>query len=191
MNTYGYVGGNPLRYSDSEGLCPWCAVGAVIGGGVNAYSQYRQNGGFNNFNWGSFVASTATGALGGGLGALTKGLTAASSIVANSIGSAAIGASVTTAQNQLTGSCDSVSDAAINGALAGGLGAGIGSAVSNTFASLNRAYYNSLPLSTRLLLGSNAISGFSRPVIVPGSVTVSNAISNTIANLPIYQREAE
>jgi len=126
-----------------------------------------------------------------GLGTLTKGLTAASSIVVNSIGSAAIGAGVTATQNRLTGSCDSVSGAAINGALAGGLGAGIGSAVSNTFSAINRAYYNSLPLSTRLLLGSNAISGISHPVIVPGGVTVSNAISNTIANLPVYQREAE
>ena len=197
-NTYGYVGGNPANLSDPYGLCPWCAVGAVISGGLNAYSQYQANRGFNNFNWGAFLASTATGALGGGLGTAASRLTwraagstwqlsAAGQLAVNSAGSTAIGAGVTAAQNKLTGSCNSVSGAAINGLLAGGLGAGFGSGISNVFKAVNQANYNSLSLSTRLLFGSNALHGVNHPIFLPGGVTLGNALGNTVANLPVYQ----
>jgi len=189
LNTYMYVGGNPNRWDDQYGLCPWCVVGAVIGGGFNAYTQYRQNGGFDSFDWVSFTSSATMGLLGGGLGTITKGLSATPSIIINSIGSGAIGAGVTAAQNNITGSCNSVSDAAVNGLLAGGLGAGVGAATSKIISAINRNNFNSLPLDIRLFLGSNALYGVPKPVLVPGGVTISNALSNTIANLPIYQNE--
>ncbi len=201
INTYSYVRGNPTNLNDPSGLCPWCVAGALIGGGLSAYSQYQANGGFNNFNWGSFIASTASGALGGGLGTAASRVTwraagsqwqlgTAAQIAVNGIGNAAIGAGVTATQNKLTGSCNSVSQAALTGLVAGGFGAGVGAAASSGISALNRLYYNSLPLSTRLLLGSNAISGVSRPVLIPGVATISNAASNTISNLPIYQTSA-
>lgn len=31
LNTYAYVGGNPLSYTNRTGLCPWCAAGFAIG----------------------------------------------------------------------------------------------------------------------------------------------------------------
>ena len=166
VNVYGYGLQNPLSYVDPTGEIGWWVTGAVIGGGLNAYSQYRKNGGWNNFNRGSFVANTVTGAFGGGLGTLTArvGSNAGWLIVSNAVGSAAISAGVTVAQNQLTESCNSVSEATINGLLAGGLGAGFGSGISNVFRVVNRAHYNSLPLSTRLLFGSNALHGVNRPV---------------------------
>ena len=184
MNTYAYVGGNPLKYSDPSGLCPWCVAGAVVSGGINAYGQYQQNGGFNNFDLGSLAASTAAGALGGGLGTLTKGLAVSGNIVANTVGGAAIGAGVTAAKNMATGSCDSVGDAAINGAVFSGLGASVGNAASGAFSAINRSYYNSLPLSTRLLFGSNALHGTQSPLLVPGGVTVGNILGTGTSNIP-------
>ncbi|MFC0583826.1 RHS repeat-associated core domain-containing protein, partial [Ralstonia solanacearum] len=35
-STYAYVGGNPTRYTDASGLCPWCVIGALIELGVIA-----------------------------------------------------------------------------------------------------------------------------------------------------------
>nr|WP_281417058.1 RHS repeat-associated core domain-containing protein [Kistimonas asteriae] len=189
LNVYVYSNGNPVNFIDSFGLCPWCIFGAVIGGGINVWTQYSSNGGFDNFNWGSFFASTASGAFGGALGTLTVrvGTNAGWLIASNSVGSSAIGAGVTAAQNKLTGSCNSISDAAINGFLVGGFGAGAGAAMSSGISALNRARYNSLPLATRLMLGSNAIYGYPQPVLIPGGVTISNAASNTISNMSIYQ----
>jgi uncharacterized protein RhaS with RHS repeats len=30
LNTYGYVGGNPVNLTDPKGLCPWCAAAAYF-----------------------------------------------------------------------------------------------------------------------------------------------------------------
>lgn len=63
-----------MSYSDPSGLCPWCVVGGVVGGGFKAWSQYQSDG---PFDWGSFAASTATGAFGGlesGVGNTTSGI---------------------------------------------------------------------------------------------------------------------
>ena len=41
MNTYAYVGNNPLNYFDTNGLCPWCAAAALLVGaeGLNVYLE--------------------------------------------------------------------------------------------------------------------------------------------------------
>jgi RHS repeat-associated protein len=124
INTYAYATNNPVSLADPTGLCPWCAVGAVLGGGLNSVAQLSSG---QEFDWGSFAASTATGAMGGGLGTITKGLSWGRNIVANSLGSGAIGAGVTTVKNAITGSCDEAWVSARNGLVLGAAGSLIGS----------------------------------------------------------------
>jgi RHS repeat-associated protein len=80
-NRYSYVYNNPLRYRDPDGRCPNCfaaGVGAVIGGaiegGIDLYSQLRQNGGdWSQINGAELGGSIAGGAVAGGLAGFTLG----------------------------------------------------------------------------------------------------------------------
>ncbi|MBI2682258.1 MAG: RHS domain-containing protein [Acidobacteriales bacterium] len=50
LNLYGYVGNKPVTRFDADGHCPWCVgalVGAGIGGGYEAFKQWRAGQGFN------------------------------------------------------------------------------------------------------------------------------------------------
>ena len=44
LNFYEYAVGNPIRYSDPSGYCPWCLVGSALGAGLNIGTQLAQNG---------------------------------------------------------------------------------------------------------------------------------------------------
>jgi len=181
-NTYGYVGGNPLRFTDRTGQCPWCIAGALIGGGLNAYMQAFHGDG--PFDWGDFAAATAIGAAGGGLGTLTKGLSFGRALAANSIGSAAAAAGVTAAQNRIFGSCKDVTKAATNGLVFGALGSAAGSAFSNGISALSRARYFGVPLSVRSLLTSNSLQVPRNTGLEPLGVTAGDIAANAISNLP-------
>ncbi|WP_237770397.1 hypothetical protein [Vibrio parahaemolyticus] len=130
-----------------------------------------------------------TGAAGGGLGTITKSLSWGKNLVANTIGSGLIGGGVTVAKNKITGSCDDSKAAAVNGLIAGGIGAGVGNATTKIISGINLRHYEKLPLEVKTFFESNAIHGVPKPTLIPGAVTLSNASSNTIANMTVYQGE--
>lgn len=153
INAFAYVAGNPVRYADSTGLCPWCAAGFAVGVWSNIGAQLAQNGG----NWvqldaGQVILSGAAGALSGGLGTITASLRVAANIAANGAGSAAIGAAQQAASNGLNGQCAStgVGTAALRAGLFGGVGAGAGAAY---------GAWRSAANANSFLNTSNAVSG--------------------------------
>jgi len=75
VNTYIYVNGNPVNYTDPTGLCPWCAIGGAVGVWSNITSQLYQNGNdWTKLNAKEVIISGVIGAASGGLGTATYAL---------------------------------------------------------------------------------------------------------------------
>lgn len=135
---YRYADGNPLSYVDPRGDFLWAvvpaAVGAVIGGGAEAWLQYQQYG--QICSWGSVFAQAGIGAVSGAFAAFGGGLLEEASLgvrvgyqayngakfgfISGAVGALMDGQSGPTAYRRMAG-----------GALGGGLGGGLGEAAGN------------------------------------------------------------
>lgn len=76
VSSYAYCVNNPVSHIDPDGrILPAVAVGALIGAGISALTYTASvafsEGGFNNWNWGSFAKSVGIGAVSG---AITSGI---------------------------------------------------------------------------------------------------------------------
>jgi RHS repeat-associated protein len=194
LNWYGYVGGNPVNFSDPSGNCPWCItalIGGVLGFGTNAVSQYIANGqSFNNFDWRAAGISTAGGLVAGATGNFiaAAGLSLGKQIAANAVVGAAINSSASALNHN---SLSTIARDALFGAAAGGIGTWAGAAVTGSaksFVGLIAAKeVNNQNLSGYLLRNSNAIHGYKPPLskaamAATGFQVTGDAISNFLGN---------
>ena len=101
MNTYGYVYQNPLKYTDSKGLCPWCISGGIAAG-VNVAGQLWQNGGdVGSVDLGEAALAFATGALLPGLAGAARNWASTGSTI--EFGAAGAGAAISKFHRQPAG----------------------------------------------------------------------------------------
>jgi len=73
---YVAMNNNPVSVSDPDGRCPQClifAIAAVVGAGINVASHWDAITANGSVNWGAFASAAVTGAVAGGVGALTGG----------------------------------------------------------------------------------------------------------------------
>ncbi len=75
LNTFAYVGSNPVGYADPTGECPWC-IAVLVGAGTGALTDFAiqmiSNGGrWECIDWWDVAISGAIGATGSGIGGLS------------------------------------------------------------------------------------------------------------------------
>jgi len=139
MSPYCSMNNNPISVVDPDGDLGFAAIGIgmAIGALTNTASQVISNGGFSNWNWGSFAGSVVAGGVGGGV---SNALTNAG--IGGFSGGAITGAS--------SGFSQSLTSGLINGNLSGGglakstfLGAGIGGTIQGLSAAIEgRTFWN-------------------------------------------------
>jgi len=138
MNLYAYVGNDPGNATDPSGKCPWCIVGAVIGGAIQAVAEV-QSGSFSKDaktgdGWkaaGRILVAAGAGALSGGASTLISATakTVVGRAVANTAAGAAIGAVQAEGNAVVTEGRRATTEEKAWGAAIGGALSGVGSLV--------------------------------------------------------------
>ena len=212
MNLYVYVGNDPLTLTDPSGECPWCVVGAVVGGGIQLVAEVRSGNldlsdGIQASDLkaaGRVAVSAGAGALGGGaataIGRTIVGTTAKAiggRVAANTAAGGVVGAGQTAATAGIDGRIASGGElakgAAVGAVLSGGgaaLGEGI-EAAGRGIASIGSIGRDADALADAMVQGAEApggmgVSGLHPPTTPhPASAagaTIGNAASTSVAN---------
>ena len=71
MNTYGYVGGDPINYTDPTGRDPLVVFGTLIGGAAGAIQAANEGGGWTSGNAYNIIEGASVGAIIGAAAGLT------------------------------------------------------------------------------------------------------------------------
>lgn len=183
FNRFAYAYNSPYNYTDPDGRCPWCVVGAVIGVAANMTAQMLSAEGsmserLSQVEVGQVVIAGLAGAASGGLSTFAgaAAATAAVKVTANVAGNAAIGAVATHASAAVEGRSVSAGDVAA-GAGIGAAGALVGAAAAGAASSLGRSSSAAMSQTERAAMG-NLFDGIKSvtPGLTPPSQPVSNAI---------------
>jgi RHS repeat-associated protein len=206
MNRYAYVKNDPLNYTDSTGEFAQLFWGAAIGGGVDAFAQFAENG----YSWSRFkqnysvtrgIVAAGAGALTGGASALiSRGATAVATPALRAVGSsiarraasngavgAAAGASQTAIVNQIPGQ---KKNSVIQGALLGGAFGAAGSVVADGIPAVNAAIKessrNGYSVTSNFIdyATDNSIVKYSKASAA--SVSAGNAAGNATSSLGAF-----
>ena len=148
FNRYLYVNNNPYKYTDPNGEFIWHAVGAALGGGINAVAQGLTKG-FDNIDYSQVAVAAVAGATGVGLaqsisiGVTQAGITGATAIAANIAGNTVAGAAIGAGSTLTNATVDGLQgdtdgtfttgelvSNTVDGALFGALGSAAGEGVS-------------------------------------------------------------
>ena len=210
FNRYSYSGNDPVNNLDPDGEF-WMAVGAVISGGIQAYSEIKSgsfsDGAFSKQGLqalGRIGVSAGAGALGGGLGSAVArgvgGATLGGAIArtgVNGVGGATIGATQVTSNAALEGRLPTqaeLASGAITGAAltAGGTAAGeLLEAGGRAIGGAARSSAEDTAMVERMVQGGELPGGMPAPDLPSGpgphpasaaGATAGNLFANSISN---------
>ena len=130
-NLYAYVGNDPLNKTDPNGKCPWCVVGALIGGGTDLAAQLYKNGWhLSKVDFVETAAAAAAGAITGGASAFIGGTikgAGALALAVRAVANVAVGATTIAGQTAVLNNFDGHNDSYQVAAAVGGVFGAAGS----------------------------------------------------------------
>jgi len=184
INTYIYVNGNPINYTDPQGLCPWCVFGGFVGVYASIGSQLYHNGNdWTKLNSKDVIISGLIGAASGGLGTATYALKLppVQNALANILGNTYLNVGQQIANNYFDGNkcglMDGVPDSMRDGLVANTLGYGAG-LLANSMTRATKSIYmterdielqsrarNKLPISQNYWIGGTVPGNIAGTVV--------------------------